>query len=201
MKLEPGSEAMQATFRSLIEHHVAITSTLPVFEAGTGVHPPLQQRVIDAMCPESRLSYLAVRARSQSSPNTPRSEALFKKAMQLEYAFAKAGGTLLAGPDPTGNGGVLPGFGDQREVELLVEEGFTPVEAIKIATYNGAQFMGLLDRTGTIAEGKLADLVLIQGDPSKNINDIEKIETVFKDGVGFDSVALIASVRGMVGIR
>ena len=93
------------------------------------------------------------------------------------------------------------GFGDQREVELLVEAGFTPLEAIHIATANGAQFLGELDRVGTISPGKQADLVVIKGDPSRQIEDIEKVETVFKDGVGYDSSKLIESVRGMVGSR
>ena len=75
--------------------------------------------------------------------------------MEFERAFVKAGGLLLAGPDPTGYGGVLQGFGDQREIQLLVEAGFTPVEAIKIATYNGAQYLGELQRIGTLAPGKL----------------------------------------------
>ena len=92
-------------------------------------------------------------------------------------------------------------WNDQREVELLVQAGFTPIDAIKIATSNGAQYMGILDKTGTIAVGKSADLVLIHGDPTANIEDIEKVETVFKDGVGFDSAKLIESVRGQVGIR
>jgi imidazolonepropionase-like amidohydrolase len=116
-------------------------------------------------------------------------------------AFAKAGGLLLAGPDPTGNGGVLPGFGDQREIELLVEAGFTPVQAIQIGTENGATYLGQRDRIGTLAPGKQADLVLIKGDPSTNIADIENVETVFKAGVGYDSKKLIDSVRGQVGIR
>lgn len=108
---------------------------------------------------------------------------------------------LLAGEDPTGMGGDLAGFGDQREVELLVEAGFTPLEAIHIATSNGAQYLGELDRIGTIAPGKQADLVVVKGDPSKKIEDIENVETVFKDGVGYDSARLIESVRGLVGIR
>jgi hypothetical protein len=127
--------------------------------------------------------------------------AAFKKEMEFERAFAQAGGLLLAGLDPTGMGGVIAGFGDQREVELLVEAGFTPVEAIHIATANGAQFLGELDRIGTIARGKQADLVVIKGDPAKQIEDIEKVETVFKDGVGYDSAKLIESVRGVVGSR
>jgi imidazolonepropionase-like amidohydrolase len=108
---------------------------------------------------------------------------------------------LLAGLDPTGIGGVIPGFGDQREVELLVEEGFTPVEAIHVATSNGAQYLGELDRIGTIAAGKNADVVVIKGNPAEKIDDIENVEIVFKDGVGYDSAKLIESARGLVGIR
>lgn len=105
----------------------------------------------------------------------------------------------MAGLDPTGMGGVIAGFGDQREVELLVEAGFTPLEALHIATYNGAQYLGEADKIGTIAPGKQADMVVIKGDPSKKIEDIENVETVFKDGIGYDSAKLIDSVRGHVG--
>jgi hypothetical protein len=126
---------------------------------------------------------------------------LLKKEMEFEYEFAKAGGLLLAGPDPTGYGGVIAGFGNQREVELLVEAGFSPIEAIKIATQNGASYLGLLKEIGTLEPGKRADMALIKGNPSKDIADIEKVETVFKDGVGYDSARLIESVRGTVEIR
>jgi hypothetical protein len=121
--------------------------------------------------------------------------------LEFEREFVKSGGLLLAGLDPTGYGGVVPGFGDQREIELLVEAGFTPVEAIHIATANGAQFLGELDQIGTLAPGKAADIVVIHGDPSKTIADVEKVEIVFKDGVGYDSAKLIESVRGLVGLR
>jgi imidazolonepropionase-like amidohydrolase len=105
----------------------------------------------------------------------------------------------MAGPDPTGNGGVIPGFGDQREIELLVEAGFTPLEAIKIGTFNGATYLGLQDRIGSIAAGKNADLIIVRGNPAADINDVEKVDTVFKDGVGYDSAKLIESVRGRYG--
>jgi imidazolonepropionase-like amidohydrolase len=182
----------------LVAHHVAVTSTLPVYEAGAPGRPKLQQRVLDGMSAESLQSYLTARARVPlDSPRT----ALLRKEMDFEVAFVKAGGLLLAGPDPTGNGGVLPGFGDQREIELLVEAGFTPLQAIQIATENGATYLGQQDRIGTLAPGKQADLVLIKGDPSKNIDDIENVETVFKAGIGYDSAKLISSVHGQVGIR
>ena len=140
------------------------------------------------------------RGRVRVVPNSP-AEVLLKKEMAFELAFAKAGGLLLAGPDPTGMGGVLPGFGDHRELELLVEAGFTPVEAIHIATANGAAFLGRLDRIGTLAPGKQADLVVVKGDPSTKIEDLENVVTVFKDGLGYDTAKLIESVRAHVGIR
>jgi imidazolonepropionase-like amidohydrolase len=182
----------------LVSHHVAVTSTLPVFEASVPLRPRLQQRFLQAVSADAAHSYLAARARVQAGSPVG---ALLRKEMDFEVAFVRAGGLLLAGPDPTGNGGVLPGFGDQREIELLVEAGFTPLEAIHIATENGAIYLGRQDRIGTIAPGKQADLVLIKGDPSKNIEDIENVETVFKSGIGYDSAKLIESVRGQVGIR
>jgi imidazolonepropionase-like amidohydrolase len=197
-KLDVNGPQVQALIHDLVAHHVAVTSTLPVFEAFVPGRPKLQPRVLDAMSSESAQSYLTARAHvAMDSPIT----ALFKKEMDFELAFVKAGGLLLAGPDPTGNGGTLPGFGDQREIELLVEAGFTPVEAIQIGTENGAIYLGKQDRIGTLAAGKDADFVLIKGDPSKKIDDIENVETVFKDGVGYDSNKLIESVRGQVGIR
>ncbi len=196
--LDINGPQVQALIQDLVSHHVAVTSTLPVFEAFLPGRPPMQPRVLDAMCAESAQSYLTMRARvSMDSPFT----ALYKKELEFEFAFVKAGGLLLTGPDPTGNGGVLPGFGDQRGVELLVEAGFTPVQAIQIATLNGATYLGQQDHIGSLAVGKQADLVLIKGDPSKKIEEIENVETVFKDGVGYDSQKLINSVRGQVGIR
>jgi len=192
-----------------VKHKVAITSTLPVFEVEVPGRPSIQARVLEALSPDARIAFLANKVRmgdavrlkrvygSEVSPTI----AAFKKEMEFEYAFAKAGGTLLAGEDPTGIGGVLAGFGDQREVELLVEAGFTPLEAIHIATFNGAQYLGEAERIGTIAAGKQADLVVIKGDPSKKIEDIENVEMVFKDGIGYDSAKLIESLRGMAGSR
>jgi len=198
MKLDIAGSQVQELIRNLVSHHVAVTSTLPVFESGVPGRPKLQSRTLDAMSAESARSYLTARGRvALDSPMT----AMLRKEMDFEFAFSKAGGLLLAGPDPTGNGGVLPGFGDQREVELLVEAGFTPVQAIQIATQNGAMYLGRQDRIGSLAAGKQADIVLIKGDPSKTIDDIENVETVFKSGVGYDSKKLIESVRGQVGIR
>jgi hypothetical protein len=209
-KLDANSGPLHDTIEYLVQHHVAVTSTLPVFEMGSFPgRPTMQRRVLDALSPDARSAVLANRVRASDDSrirqrfgsNGSPYPAAFKKEEEFEYAFSKAGGLLLAGLDPTGMGGVIAGFGDQREVELLVEAGFTPLEAIHIATANGAQFLGELDRIGTIAVGKQADLVVIKGDPSKKIEDIENVETVFKDGIGYDSGKLIESVRDVVGSR
>jgi imidazolonepropionase-like amidohydrolase len=201
LPLEVTSGPIHEMIRDLVAHHVAVTSTLPVFETLVPNRAPLDARVLDAMLPEARISYL--RRRSMISDGAAKSDwpALFKKEMDFEREFVKEGGVLLAGLDPTGYGGVIAGFGDQREVELLVEAGFTPVEAIHIASSNGAEFLGEGSEIGTLAVGKQADLVVIDGDPSGNIKDIEKVETVFKDGIGYDSAKLIESARGLVGLR
>jgi imidazolonepropionase-like amidohydrolase len=192
---------VQDMIRDLVAHHVAITSTLPVFETLVPNRAPLDGRVLDAMLPETRIEYLERRSAISDRAATSFWPALFKKELAFEREFVKHGGLLLAGLDPTGDGGVIAGFGDQREVELLVEAGFTPLEAIHIATSNGAEFLGELDKIGTLAPGKAADIVVLQGDPSADIKNIEKVDMVFKDGVGYDSAKLIDSVRGQVGLH
>ena len=206
-QLDLKSAPVQETIRTLVAKNVAITSTLPVFEAGgaplaqSGVGAAsalLNQRMLNVMSTDARVRYLQNRARVSSSPDFM---TLFRKAMEFERAFVQAGGLLIAGLDPTGNGGIVAGFGDLREIELLVEAGFTPAEAIKIATLNGAKFLGEEARIGSIAVGKQADLMIVKGNPAANILDIEKVEIVFKDGVGYDSEKLMQSVQGLVGIR
>lgn len=199
-QLATDSEPIQTTIRDLVAHHVAVTSTLPVFEQTVASRPDEPPCVLEVLSDDARKAYQANRARIAQTKDSPW-PVMFQKEMQFEHAFAKAGGLLLAGLDPTGIGGTVAGFGDWREVELLVEAGFTPVEAIKIASFNGAQFLGEQDHIGSLAAGKQADIVLIKGDPASNIKDIENVELVFKDGVGFDSQKLIDSVKGQVGIR
>jgi imidazolonepropionase-like amidohydrolase len=191
-------KAAQELIRLLVERRVAVTSTLAVFEQYVAGRPPVPQSALDAMSPQSRESCLAQRARVRANNSF---EDEFRKEMQFERAFVQAGGLLLAGSDPTGNGCLVAGFGMQRAVELLVEAGFTSVEAIQIATANGARFLGEAERIGTLAPGKQADIVVVRGDPGARIEDIENVEIVFKDGIGYDATKLRASARGMVGLR
>jgi peroxiredoxin/imidazolonepropionase-like amidohydrolase len=198
----PGSPEADRLIATLVRHHVAITSTLPGLaatvarEASADGGPPLRPAVLEAMSPSLRDAYLSWRNR----PRPPSKAALLlRREMELERAFVAAGGLLLAGPDPVGIGGNVPGFGDQREIELLVEAGFTPVQGIRIATLNGAIYLARQDQIGSIAIGKNADLVVMKGDPAARIADIEKVEIVFKDGLGYDTKKLLDSVKGHYG--
>jgi enamidase len=196
-ELDENGAPFKALVKKLVDKHVALTSTMTVFETFTPGRP--MPPGIDVLLPELKAqfeqSHVRVEQNQQSLYKT-----LLPKGMALERAFAKAGGMLIAGTDPTGSGGVIPGYSNQRQVELLVEEGFTPLEAISISTLNGAKYLGRDARVGTIAAGKQADLVVVNGDPSKTIADIRNVETVFRMGIGFDPAKLIASVSGKVGL-
>ena len=126
---------------------------------------------------------------------------MLRKEMAFERAFVAAGGLLIAGADPTGDGHVIAGLGDQRNIELLHEAGFTMPEAIRIATLNGAIFLGRADRIGSLEAGKRADIVLLDGDLSRDIRAITRPLIVFKNGIGYDSQAIYASLRGQVGLH
>jgi enamidase len=195
--VDPGSEAVRSLIAELVRKHVAITSTLTVFETMTPGRP--MPRGLDVLVPQLKEQFEQRYAATQRSTRSVM-PALFPKARALEIAFFRAGGTLLAGTDPTGGGGVIPGFADQRELELLVESGLTPLEAIKVGTLNGATFLGRASRVGSIAVGKQADLVVLNGNPAARIADLENVELVFKQGVGYDPAKLIASVKGKVGL-
>jgi len=198
-KMSPMDPRIAALIAQLVKRKVAITSTLAVFDAFTeeGFRRALTPAMLEAVSADTRARLL----QAHISRNPAIWPALVKLEMAFERAFVQAGGLLMAGCDPTGNGAVLAGYGDWRDVELLVDAGFTPLEALKIHSLNGATWLGQQDRIGSIATGKDADLVVVDGDPSTNIADIEKVEIVFKQGIGFDSKKLVESVRGLAGMR
>jgi hypothetical protein len=195
-----GPEVRQ-TIDQMVKNKVAMSSTLAVYELSYPDRPPLEDRVLAALAPEAREEYLSARKEtSQRAAQSTMPEA-FRRAQAFERAFVKAGGLLGSGVDPTGLGGALPGYGDQRNYELLIEAGFTPVEAVQIMTLNGAKVLGVDNQLGSIAPGKLADLVVIKGNPIANPAELRHVTIVFKDGVGYDSAKLLDSVKGVVGIR
>jgi imidazolonepropionase-like amidohydrolase len=197
--LDVNGPEVQATFRDMIENDVAMTSTLVVYEISVSGRPPIDERVYDVLAPEiaEEVRAIAIERRAGRGSIDP---AMFAKAMEYERAFVAAGGTLAAGVDPTGYGAAPPGLGDQRNYELLLEAGFTAPEVVQIMSANGAKVLGVLDDVGTIEAGKLADLVVVEGD-LEAAGTLRGTKYVFRHGVGWDSAKIIDSIRGLVGIR
>ena len=197
-RVDVSSPEVQATFKAMIDAGVAMTSTLAVYELFVQGRPTRDERTLRAMVPAVREDYLAAKAQIDE---IGRPEAGFLNAMAYEKAFHDAGGLLAAGVDPTGNGGALPGYGDQRNYELFIEAGFAPEEAVQILTANGARVLGVFDELGTVEAGKLADLVVMRGDLTADPSVVRNVTVVFKDGVGYDSPSMLADVEGRVGIN
>lgn len=148
-----------------------------------------------ALHPTSLANYEAERARGW--PPSAAAEPILRK---LEREFMAAGGKVVVGADAE-NFGQIAGFANRRAVELLVEGGTPPLEAIRIATLGGAQFLGIDQETGTVAAGKLADLLVVRGDPSNDIKDIRQVDSIYRAGKGYDPTKLRKSVEGLVGWR
>lgn len=197
-RLPVGSPEMKSLISYLISKKVALTSTLPVFE------PYTNREIVLGGGLESLIPQLQERETATWKQNQQRDSAsvsLFKKEQAWEKQFYDAGGLLVSGTDPTGAGRTVAGYANRRQVELLVEGGFTPVQAIKVSTLNGAIYLGRDQEIGSIEAGKRADLILVNGDPEQDIKLLRNMDTVFKNGVGFDSAKLFESMKGKVGLN
>ncbi|MDN5205554.1 amidohydrolase family protein [Fulvivirgaceae bacterium BMA10] len=193
------STEVKEVHRALIQNNVALSSTLSIFEAQVPGRAIADRRALEAMAPHLVEAYHQRRKRmSEAGKNWYFKETWLKKSMEYDLAFYRSGGLLTAGPDPGLHN--LPGYGDQRNFELLVEAGFKPVEAIQVMTSNGAKLLDNPD-IGTISVGKTADLVIINGDIEVSPKSIRNTELVFKEGYGFSPEKLIADVKGQVGYR
>ena len=200
--LDIQSDSVKQFVQFLIDKKVGITSSLAVFEGATTTQPQPVEDAVNAMSPDTRDFYLKRLVTTKSAKGPTDWDKAFARAAKMEKLFYDMGGLLTVGTDPTGNGGTLAGYGNWRAIELLVEaDGFTPLQAITIATLNGSIALGFDKTIGTIETGKVADLIIIDGDPSKNISDIRKVQYVFKNGVGYNSKKLFESVKGKVGFN
>ncbi|MCL1044380.1 amidohydrolase family protein [Shewanella electrodiphila] len=184
----------------LVEKKVAITSTLTIYETFTKGRPQAYPLALEALIPQVREQYQNrwLTISQQEDATWP---VVFNKMMQLEKKFVAAGGLLMAGTDPTGYGGVVAGFSNQRMIELLYEAGFSVEEVIKIATLNAANYLNKQQTIGSVEVGKNADLVLINGDLSVDISRIQDMPVVFKNGIGYDTKKIVADNKAIVGLH
>ena len=195
---DPTGPIAMETIDAMVEAGVGLTATLSVYEAFFPDRPVVDDRTLEMMAPDLREAYLDERGRIQEVGPDPEN---FVNELRFEKAFVDAGGLLASGVDPTGNGGALPGFGNQRNFELLIEAGLTTTQAVQVVSANGARILGVDDDLGTVEAGKIADLVVLAGDLERDPHVIRAVRWVFKDGVGYDSPELILATRGLVGIR
>lgn len=198
--LDTGSPAVRELIELLVRRNVALTSTLTVFESYTPGRPKVGDRALSVLTPPVRELYERGWERVQAQPDKSW-VAAFANAMRLERMFVEAGGTLLVGTDPTGYGGVIAGFASKRALQLLVEAGFTPEQAVHMATLAGARFLGRDGEVGSLEPGKRADLVLLDGDPTRDPGAFERMPLVVKAGVGYRPDAIIDQMRGVVGLH
>jgi enamidase len=198
--LDPDGPEIGALMTTLIARKVALTSTLTVFETFTPGRPQAPEAARALLTPQLRTAYEQTWTAVSSAPGTAMWRAFLPKLMRMERRFVGMGGTLLAGTDPTGYGGVVPGWSGRRQVQLLVEAGFTFPQALRISTLNGARYLGRDRDVGSVEVGKRADLVLIDGDPVRDASALDRMPFVFKAGVGYRTQAMFDALKGAIGL-
>jgi len=198
--LDVNSPEVKSLIDFLVAKHVALTSTFTVFETFTPGRPKAPERALEMLIPELRKQYEDAWSKTGTNERMKPYVTILPKLMKLEKMFVDAGGTLLAGTDPTGYGGVIPGFSGKREVELLVEAGFSFPEALKVSTLNGAHYLDRDKDVGSLEKGKRADIAVVDGDPMKNAAAIDAMPLVFKKGVGYDTEKIFEAMKGQVGL-
>jgi imidazolonepropionase-like amidohydrolase len=190
---DPNGPRVQSLMRLLIERNVALTFTpytpnLPLSDAQLELlHPFGRQRY------EQEQQTFARESSPAGVPGAPQ---------RFTLAFARAGGRVVLGSDPGAGGeGRMAGVASHDTLKRVVAVGFSPLETIRMATLDGAAFLGIDNRTGSIAVGKEADLLVVRGAPDRTIEDIDSLEIVFSNGIAYDPQTLVASVTGQVGVR
>jgi imidazolonepropionase-like amidohydrolase len=188
-KADSSAPKVQSLIKHLVAANVALVSTPAVPER------TLTAEELDLLHPQARENYL----RAALNPPPPWIDAESDKEIRkLERAFVDAGGRLAVGADAADRGQIA-GYANHRALARLVEAGWDPLSVLRMATVEGAELLGVGDTVGRIAPGWAADLIVVAGDPSANIRDLSKIETVIKDGIAYDPARLRTSVKGLVG--
>ena len=187
---DPESPEVRELIRALVIAKVTVDVT-PVSAAA------LTEAEREVLHPAADHRYLELQSRGGRLQ--PRPGEVLRAKPGVLAAFVRAGGRLVVGSDP---GGFyrIPGFSNHHSLQLLYEGfGFSELDAIRIATLNGATALGIQQRTGSIAVGKEADLIVVRGDPSTHIRDSSNVEMVFSNGILFDPKVLLAEVKGKFG--
>src|ERR1700722_9247755 len=187
--LDLNSPASQKAIAFLVQHGTVVDPTLALFEffsASTAKPAASIEPGVTKVAPELQAILVDV---GPPSPNADISEKVFAKELAVVGALHKAGVPIVAGTDQT-----VPGHSLPREIELYVQAGFTPMEAIQAATIVPARVMGLDKEVGTVEPGKRADVIILDGNPLESIHNIRKVEFVITNGTMYNCAELWRSV-------
>jgi imidazolonepropionase-like amidohydrolase len=187
--LDLNSPAAQKAIAFLVQHGTVVDPTLALFEffsASTAKPAASIEPGVLKVAPELQAILADV---GPPSPQAEISEKVFAKELAVVGALHKAGVPIVAGTDQT-----VPGHSLHREIELYVQAGFTPMEAIQAATIVPARVMGLDKEIGTVEAGKRADVIILDGNPLESIRNIRKVEFVITNGVMYNCAELWRSV-------
>lgn len=194
LNLDPESSDVRAFLDKLKTRNVAIDPTVNIFEgmftARAGSTDPGYAMIVDRLPPQVRRGFLTGGLPVPEGKDADY-RASFQRMLDLVKAAHDAGVTVVAGTDG------FAGFALHRELELYAQAGIPPAEVLRIATLVPAQLLKRDNDLGTIEPGKLADFIIIDGDPTKNISDIRRVVTVVKDGKVYDA----AAVYEVLGVR
>ena len=199
-KLDPNGPEIGALIKLLVDHKVALTSTLPIMEMLAAGSPLPSTETMAVLSPALKASFSAAVTPVRSSPLGASAAVMLQRLPGMELRFIRAGGLLMAGSDPTGFGGVVPGPSAARQYTLMVAGGFSAPEAIQVMSLNGATYLGRATSIGSIEAGKRADVVLLDGDLAQDPTAINRMEIVFKAGIGYSPRAIKDNYAGRIGI-
>ncbi|HEY1936732.1 MAG TPA: amidohydrolase family protein [Candidatus Angelobacter sp.] len=187
--IDAESPQVKKVIKLLLEHHTVVDPTMALMEILTHSKDiPLStfEPGVLKVAPELREGLETIGASPQRAQQAAASFRLFLATVRLLH---ESGIPMVAGTDQA-----VPGFSLDREIELYVKAGFTPMEAIQAATLVSARAMNMERESGTIEAGKRADVILVDGNPLVNISDIRKVSTVFSAGKIYQPAALWTSV-------
>jgi imidazolonepropionase-like amidohydrolase len=190
-KLDLNSTEVRSFVQLMKDHHVVIDPTVTIFHTmftrQPGTVGPGYAPIASRLPPQIRRSLL-----TGGLPIPKGSEQQYQDSADALLRMIKllydSGITVVAGTDD------LPGFTLHRELEMYVQAGISPSETLRIATLNAAKVLKRDADLGTIAPGKFADMIIVDGDPAKRISDIRKTDLVVKDGKVYEVNALYRSI-------
>ena len=197
--MDPAGADAKALIEKLVSKHVAVTSTLPVFENLVPGRPPLSKRMMDVLSPPAKEAYLYCSKSEIRHDQEATRPLCFAVTWISKLHSCAPEGFCSPAPIRPATAGPCLASAISAAWSCWWRQDSRQSRRSRSRPRTALSYMGKQESIGSIAPGKNADLVVVKGNPAEKIEDIEQVEIVFKDGVGYDSAKLIESVRGRYG--